>query len=186
MAWMPVEKEEQCYSWIFIASHICSRLAFHLFFFAVQHGQEVLTKEGDCAVLSGSRFNLYRAYGWTFFLIFKDSHFLKVVNVFNQRKCSLSLPPPMLLFKNYVPAIMNVRESVAKEAWCVTCSKFVPPPLYEHFTKSSNILWSSKILICVCNVLKQRWQQKLLLRRGQKPKSAKSGSYYPETTKNEW
>lgn len=64
---MPVEKEEQWHSWIFIASHICSRLAFHLFFFAVQHGQEVLTKEGDCAVLSGSRFNLYRAYGWTFF-----------------------------------------------------------------------------------------------------------------------
>lgn len=54
--------------------------------------------------------------GELFFLIFKDSHFLKVVNVFNQRKCSLSLPPPMLLFKNYVPVIMNVRESVAKEA----------------------------------------------------------------------
>lgn len=51
-----------------------------------------------------------------FFPIFKDSHFLKIVNAFNQRKCSLSLPLPVLLFKNYVPVIMNVRESVAKEA----------------------------------------------------------------------
>lgn len=51
-----------------------------------------------------------------FFKFSKTPIFLKIANAFNQRKCSLSLPPPVLLFKNYVPAIMNVRESVAKEA----------------------------------------------------------------------
>lgn len=49
-------------------------------------------------------------------IIFKDSYLLKIGNAFNQRKCSLSLPQPVLLFKNCVPVIMNVRESVAKEA----------------------------------------------------------------------
>jgi len=51
-----------------------------------------------------------------FFLVLKESHFLKIAKSFNQRKCSLSLPLPVLLFKNYVSVIMNVRESVAKEA----------------------------------------------------------------------
>lgn len=51
------EKEEQWHSWIFIASHICSRLAFYLSSpCAVQHRTSVQTKGGDLAASSGSRF----------------------------------------------------------------------------------------------------------------------------------